>query len=76
MLKKAILDRFETHQMDTGQVQLSTVLRRNFIDFATVIDDSLPESREKEVVITHLEKALMFTTACIARNGIPKIDRF
>jgi hypothetical protein len=58
--------------MKPEQLQLSTVLRRQFIDFATMIDDSLPEGRDKAVVLTYLEKALMFTTACIARHGIKK----
>jgi len=43
-------------------------IRDSACDLAFIIDDLAPDSREKSLAITHLEEAVFWANAAIARN--------
>ena len=63
------LERRFTHHPPKGDqaVRYSTI-RREARELANIIDDLAPDSREKSLAITHLEDAVMWANAAIARN--------
>ena len=60
---------FTYHPPKPGQPELYTKLRNAAKDFAFLINKAVPLSREKELAMTHLEAAVMWANAGIARNG-------
>ena len=60
--------RFTYHPPKPGQPERYTVLRDAAHTFARLIIDATPESREQSLAITHLEDAVMWANAAIARN--------
>ena len=60
--------RFTYHPPKTGQPQRYQALRDEAADLAGVIVASTPESREQSLALTHLEEAVMWANAAIARN--------
>ena len=61
--------RFTYHPPKPGQPELYQELRAIAFGLATAIDASQPDSREKSLAITHLEEAMMWANAGIARNS-------
>jgi hypothetical protein len=61
--------RFTYHPPKEGQAELYSELRNSAHEFAILINESAPESREKSLAMTHLEEAVMWANAAIARNG-------
>jgi hypothetical protein len=60
--------RFEHHPPhDAATVQRHKVVRSRLLWVAVDLDDYLPESREKSLFLTHLEEAMMWANAAIAR---------
>ena len=60
--------RFTYHPPKGGQADLYTGLRKAAHAFATKITDACPDSRETSLAITHLEQAIMWANAAIARR--------
>lgn len=63
--------RFTYHPPFGNQVERYQVLRDEAKSLANLIDGYAPDSREKSLAITHLEQAVMWANAAIARNEQP-----
>lgn len=61
-------NRFTYHPPKGDQAVRYSEIRREAHSLARVIDDMAPDSREKSLAITHLENAVMWANAAIARN--------
>ena len=66
---KEIETRFTYHKPKEGQAETYGLIRDNAKSFALIIDAHCPESREKSLAITHLEDAVMWANAAIARRA-------
>lgn len=60
--------RFTHHPPKGDQAVRYGEIRRAAYDLAVVVDELAPDSREKSLAITHLEEAVMWANAAIARN--------
>ncbi len=60
--------RFRYHPPKGDQAVRYSEIRRHAHWLADRINDSAPDSREKSLAITHLEEAVMWANAAIARN--------
>ncbi len=60
--------RFTYHAPKDGQPERYELIRSQARQFAVLINVNVPDSREKSLAITHLETAVMFANAAIARN--------
>jgi hypothetical protein len=59
---------FIYHSPKEGQPEKYTALREKAKEFAYLVDELCPNSREKSVAITELETAVFWANAAIARN--------
>lgn len=72
MTKQQEIERnFTYHPPKGNQPQLYEEIRNNAKELALFINDVCPDSREKSLALTHLETAVMWANAAIARNGEP-----
>ena len=62
-------NRFTYHPLEDGQASTYELIRANALGLAKVIAARAPESRELSLAITHLEQAVMWANAAIARHG-------
>lgn len=62
-------NRFTYHPPDDGQAAHYEVLRHQGLLLGNVINELTPDSREKSLAITHVEQAVMWANAAIARNS-------
>ena len=46
-------------------------LREKFADLLEAIDDNIPDSREKSLVVTNIEQAFLWLRQCVEQNDIP-----
>jgi hypothetical protein len=60
--------RFTYHPPKDDQALRYEIIRERALDFAAFLDEKCPDSREKSLAITHLEDAVMWANAAIARN--------
>lgn len=60
--------RFTYHAPKEGQPEKYTALRNKAKEFAQMIEDLTPASREQALALTNLEQAVMWANAAIARN--------
>ena len=60
--------RFTYHAPKEGQPKMYQQIREKALEFSLLLNDLCPESREKSLAITHLEDAVMWANASIARN--------
>jgi hypothetical protein len=67
-LKEEIDVRFEYHPPQGNQPHRYENLRALARDFALVIENHCPDSRERSLAITKLEECVMWANASIARN--------
>lgn len=67
--EKDIDNRFTYHAPNEMQAALYDVLRGRIRELAHYFAGVLPESREKSKAITHLDAAMMWANASIARNA-------
>ena len=71
-LKQAMQARIENdftyHAPRPGQPEKYTALRDKAKEFALLIVELTPSSREQSLALTQLETAVMFANAAIARN--------
>lgn len=64
-----IENRFAFHAATTEEkADAHTSVRRNCRKLADILNDKLPEGREKSLAITHLEEVMMWGNAALARN--------
>lgn len=63
-------DRFDYHAIKpgTGQAEAYATSRIAFKTLARFVWENIPEGREKNLVLTHLEEASFFANAAIARR--------
>jgi hypothetical protein len=59
---------YQYHAPKAGQPEKYEALRSKAKEFACLIDQFCPDSREKAVAFTQLETAVMWANAAIARN--------
>ena len=69
MDKDRIENNFTYHAPHGDQVQKYEQIRATARYLAEIIDELCPDSREKSVAMTHLETAVMWANAAIARNS-------
>jgi hypothetical protein len=63
-----INNRFTYHAPKTGQPEQYEQIREHAKRYALMLNALCPESREKSLAITHLEEAVFWANASIARN--------
>lgn len=65
------LERRFTYHAPPSDVEINKykAIRANTFHMAVLINDSCPEGREKSLAVTHLEEAVMWANASIARAG-------
>lgn len=61
--------RFGFHPADEDKGRKHDMARQTCQDAAEYFDDTLPDGREKSLVLTKLEEAMFWANAAIARNG-------
>jgi hypothetical protein len=66
--REDLANRFTYHPPSNGQVEQYQRIRDAAHDFAVLISGECPESREQSLALTHLEDAVMWANAAIARN--------
>jgi len=64
-----LANRFTYHAPKDGQAKLYEMIREEAHGTAVTINNQCPESREKSLAITHLEEAVFWANAAIARNA-------
>jgi hypothetical protein len=62
-------DRFDCHTLDLVSTAKSSRLRTNALEFAQLLNELCPDTREKYLAMTHLETALMWANKAIAMGG-------
>jgi len=63
-----LANRFTYHAPKDGQAERYQEIRDEAHGLAQMINAQCPESREKSLAITHLEDAVMWANAAIARH--------
>jgi hypothetical protein len=64
-----LLNRFTYHPPKEGQPEQYQAIRDGAYHLAGLINRTAPESREKSLAVTHLEDAVMWANAAIARHA-------
>lgn len=64
---------FTYHPPTPEKGELHEEVRTTFKSVAHYMDELLPNSREKALVLTKLEEALLWANAAIARNELPGV---
>jgi len=67
-MNQQIENNFKYHSPKEGQPEKYTALREKAKEFAYLIDEMCPQSREKSLALTELESSVMWANAAIARN--------
>lgn len=67
-MKEQIDNNFRYHAPKEGQPEKYEAIRSTARTFAYLIDELVPNSREKSLAMTKLEEAVMWANAGIARN--------
>jgi hypothetical protein len=68
MNKEDLENRFTYHRPITGQPEKYEKIRNTALEFALLLDELCPDSRELSLAITKLEECSMWANASIARN--------
>ncbi|RJO60788.1 MAG: hypothetical protein C4542_08030 [Dehalococcoidia bacterium] len=61
--------RFTYHAPKEGQPEMYESIRKNALHLAYILVEHCPESRELSLALTHLEEAVFWANAAIARRG-------
>jgi hypothetical protein len=64
----ALLNRFTYHSPTSLQIDKYQALREQALEFAELINNVAPESPEKTIAINHIDQAVMYANAAIARH--------
>jgi hypothetical protein len=62
--------RFMGHQTNFEQDKIMMTIRQKGFELADFVNQTVPESREKSLAITHLEDAVMWANKAVARYGV------
>lgn len=68
MNMKELDNNFTYHAPKEGQPEKYQAIRAKAKEFALLIDELCPNSREKSIAFTQLETAMFWANAAIARN--------
>jgi hypothetical protein len=68
LTEKDLANRFMYHPPKDGQAATYEAIRDYAHDFARYLVEVTPESREQSLAITHLEEAVFWANASIARS--------
>lgn len=69
MVGEEVLDhRFTYHPPKPGKVNVFVDIRETALNFAKLIDEQVPDGREKALALTKLEEVVMWSNAGIARS--------
>lgn len=68
MAPEDLENRFTYHSPKDDQPDRYDHIRRAGRSLAELVDSYCPDSREKSLAITHIEEAVMWANAAIARN--------
>ena len=68
MTTEQLENNFKYHAPKDNQPMKYDCLRKKARDFAIIVNELCPESREKSLAITNIENAVMWANASIARN--------
>lgn len=60
--------RFKYHKPQGSQEGIYQTIRSNAQQFTSVIEQLVPDSREKALALTKIEEAMMWANAAVARN--------
>jgi len=60
---------FTNHKPTDGGIKMIEENRETAIETARIFLENCPASRERSLAITHLETALMYANAAVARNN-------
>jgi hypothetical protein len=63
-----IENNFKYHAPKPGQPEIYKQIRDRAKELAVLIDEQVPNSREKSLAMTQLEQAVMWANAGVARN--------
>lgn len=61
--------RFRSHSMDDRSIEWMEQFREGFLQIATLVINGTVPSREQSLALTHLEEALFWANAGLARHG-------
>jgi hypothetical protein len=64
-----LANRFTYHAPKNGQAETYQQIRDAAHELAKLVNEVAPDSREKSLSVTHLEDAVMWANAAIARHG-------
>lgn len=64
-----IANRFTYHAPDDAAIAAHADVQARAHGYAEILNERLPEGREKSLAITHLEEVVFWANAAIARNG-------
>jgi hypothetical protein len=67
-LRYDLCHRFTYHAPKEGQPEKYTRIRDAARDFAILVGDLVPQSREQSIAFTKIEEAVMWANAAIARR--------
>jgi hypothetical protein len=65
---RELASRFTHHPPDEERAKWHALVCRHFLDLADNLNMELPDGREKALVMTHLEEAMFWSNAAIARQ--------
>lgn len=75
MLTADLENRFAFHAADTAKRDEHAAIRRACLEAAIQLDLRCPDSRELSLAITHLEEAMMWANAALARHDTATKER-
>lgn len=74
MNPEELIHRFTYHAPDENQKAHYALIRSHALRFAEALNDYCRESRELSLAITHLEEAVFWANAALARHGLQEAD--
>lgn len=69
MDSKDLVNRFKQHVLNSDEIEKTELIRSVALSFSAVLNDLVPEGREKALAITHLEEVVFWGNAGIARQS-------
>lgn len=67
----AIIDRVASVELTEDAVEVLNSVREAFENLLNEVEDSLPDSREKSLVVTNIEQAFLWAQQTVKVNDVP-----